>query len=97
MRGIAMSEEKDQKDAHVPRSSPTGVGSEATEGIHSADGNRSEAHSTGLTGKSTGRGSKEEGKEDRTGSEPIESHDTEYRSKYGGGSREEDDGAQRSE
>ena len=64
-----MSEEKDQKDAPVPRSSPTGVGPEATEGIHSADGNRSEAHNTGLTGKPTGRGSKKEGKEDRGGSQ----------------------------
>lgn len=89
-----MSEEKEQKDAGVPRSSPTGVGSEATEGIHGADGNRSEAHNTGLTGKSTGRSSKN--KEDRSGSEPIESHDTEHRSKYGGGSREEDDSGQRS-
>jgi hypothetical protein len=91
-----MAEEKDQKEAHIPRTSPTGAGAEATEGIHSADGNRSEAHNTGLTGKPTGRSSKEKGKEDRSGSEPIESHDTEYRSKYGGGSREEDD-VQRSE
>ena len=86
-----MSEEKDQKEAHVPRSSPTGVGSQATEGIHSADGNRSEAHQTGLTGKPTGRSSKKD--DDRAGSEPIESHDTEHRSKYGGGSRDEDDTA----
>jgi hypothetical protein len=89
-----MAKEKEQKDAHIPRTSPTGAGSEATEGIHSADGNRSEAHSTGLTGKSTGRSSKQ--KEDRAGSEPIESHDTEHRSTYGGGSREEDDSGQRS-
>ena len=90
-----MSEEKDQKDAQIPRTSPTGAGSEASEGIHSADGNRSEAHNTGLAGKSTGRGSKQD--EDRAGSEPIESHDTEYRSKYGGGSRKEDDSGQRSD
>ena len=89
-----MPEDKDQKDAHIPRTSPTGVGSEATEGIHGADGDRAEAHNTGLTGKSTGRRSKQD--EDRSGSEPIESHDTEHRSKYGGGSREEDDSGQRS-
>jgi len=40
----------------------TGAGSEAVEGIHSADGERS-----------------------------VESHDTEHRSQYGGGSRPEDD------
>ena len=68
-----MSEEKDQKKAPVPRSSPTGVGSEATEGVHGADGDRAEAHNTALTGKPTGRSSK-----------------------YGGGSRKEDDSGQRS-
>ncbi|HEY2377807.1 MAG TPA: hypothetical protein VGH98_17675 [Gemmatimonadaceae bacterium] len=83
-----MSDEKEQQPAHVPKTSPTGVGSEATEGIHGADGDRAEAHNTGLTGKKTGRSKKDE---DRSGSEPIESHDGEYRSKYGGGSREEDD------
>ena len=90
----AMAEEKDQKDARVPRTSPTGAGAEATEGIHGADGDRAEAHNTGLAGKQTGRGSKENAH--RAGSEPIESHDTEYRSQYGGGSREEDDSGQRS-
>lgn len=89
-----MSEEKDQKKAPIPRSSPTGVGSEATEGVHAADGDRAEAHNTALTGKPTGRSGKD--KEDRAGSEPIESHDTEHRSKYGGGSRKEDDSGQRS-
>ena len=61
----------------------TGAGSEATEGVHSADGERSESDDTALEGKSTGRDGS------RAGSEPIESHDTEHRSKYGGGSRPE--------
>ena len=74
-----MAAEKDQHDAHIPRTSPTGAGAEASEGIHSADGDRSEAHSTGLTGKPTGRSTRKD----------------EDRSKYGGGSREEDDEGQR--
>jgi hypothetical protein len=41
-------------------------------------------------GKKTGAGG-----EAAEGSEPIESHDTEHRSKYGGGSRREDGGGQR--
>jgi hypothetical protein len=72
---------------NAPR--PTGAGSEATEGIHNADGERSESDNTGLDGKSTKPGA------DRAGSEPIESHDTEHRSKYGGGSRREDGDGQR--
>lgn len=72
----------------------SGAGSEASEGIHSADGNRTEGDRSALEGKSTGRGT-EQGA-DRAGSEPIESHDTEHRSKYGGGSRREDGGGQRS-
>jgi len=60
---------------------PTGAGSEASEGIHSADGKPS--------------GSKRQS-DDRPASEPIESHDAEHRSKYGGGSRREDGRGQRS-
>jgi len=71
----------------------TGAGAEAVEGIHSADGNRSEGDRSGLEGKETGRSTQAGG--DRAGSEPIESHDTEHRSKYGGGSRREDGGGQR--
>ena len=41
-------------------------------------------------GKKTGAGA-----EAGEGSVPIESHDTEHRSKYGGGSRREDGGGQR--
>ena len=71
----------------------TGAGAEAVEGIHSADGSRSEGDRSALEGKETGRSSQQDG--DRAGSEPIESHDTEHRSKYGGGSRREDGGGQR--
>ena len=67
-------------DEKSPSSKPTGAGSEASEGIHSADGKPSG------TKRQSG---------DRPGSEPIESHDTEHRSKYGGGSRREDGGGQR--
>ena len=69
-------------------SGKTGAGSEASEGMHSADGNRAEGDRSALEGKSTGRGGQQGA--DRAGSEPIESHDTEHRSKYGGGSRQED-------
>jgi hypothetical protein len=71
----------------------TGAGSEASEGIHSADGDRDEGDRSGLEGKSTGRG--EGDTAHRAGSEPLESHDEEHRSKYGGGSRREDGGGQR--
>ena len=71
----------------------TGAGGEAAEGMHSADGDRSESDRSALEGKETGRGTQESG--NRAGSEPLESHDTEHRSKYGGGSRREDGGGQR--
>jgi hypothetical protein len=71
----------------------TGAGAEAMEGAHSADSDRSETDRSALESKSTGRSTKQGG--DRAGSEPIESHDTEHRSKYGGGSRREDDSGQR--
>jgi hypothetical protein len=65
----------------------TGAGAEAAEGIHSADSDRSETSRSALDEKETGRGS--DGSSHLAGSEPIESHDTEHRSKYGGGSRKE--------
>jgi len=67
----------------------TGAGAEAVEGVHSADRDRSETDRTALEGKST------ESSEDRAGSEPLGSRETEHRSKYGGGSRREDDSGQR--
>ena len=66
----------------------TGAGSEATEGIHSADGDRSESDRSALEGTNTGTESGG-GSSDRAGSEPIDSHDQEHRSSYGGGSRPE--------
>ena len=75
----------------TPGTGRTGAGSEATEGIHSADGDRSESDRSALEGKQTGRGTGS----DRAGSEPIESHETEHRSKYGGGSRKENGEGQR--
>ena len=88
----------DEQGTHVGAPPPhagksTGAGSEASEGIHSADGDRSASDRSGLDGKATGGES--EGNDDRAGSEPIESHDTEHRSKYGGGSRREDGSGQR--
>ena len=65
----------------------TGMGSEAAEGIHSADGDRAESDKSALEGKKTGRGNGTA--QERAGSEPIESHDTEHRSNYGGGGRKE--------
>src|SRR5205823_3736215 len=50
----------------------TGIGSEATEGIHSADGDRSPDEGSALEGKDTGRG--ESDGAGRAGSEPAESH-----------------------
>lgn len=67
----------------------TGMGSEATEGVHSAGGDRDPADRSALEKKTTGRGSGDDAH--RSGSEPIESHDTEHRSTYGGGSRKEND------
>ena len=86
----------DEQGTRIGRPKPkTGAGSEASEGIHSADSDRDEADHSAIEGKETGRG---EGSEShRAGSEPIESHDTEHRSKYGGGSRRENGGGQRQE
>ena len=63
--------------ADQKQTKPTGAGAEASEGIHNADTDRPPEDRTALEKKSS----------DRSGSEPIESHDTEHRSKYGGGSR----------
>jgi len=89
----------DDQGTRVGSSTPaagkrTGAGAEAVEGLHSADGDRTPDHGTALEGKETGRSSQDAG--DLSGSEPIGSHGTEHRSKYGGGSRREDGGGQRS-
>ena len=61
----------------------TGVGSEASEGMHNAqqEGSRPEADPTALSGEETGRSTREGGK--RAGSEPL-SEDDQHRSGYGG-------------
>jgi len=95
-----MSDEKrglgDDQGTRVGSPTPgsIGVGSEAAEGIHSADGDRDENDNSSLDGKKTGRS--DDNAQKRAGSEPIESHDTEHRSKYGGGSRRENGEGQRS-
>lgn len=61
-------------------SRPTGAGSEASEGIHGADGNREEGDRTSLDGKDTGT----DAGSTKAGSEPIDSHDEEHESGYGG-------------
>lgn len=61
----------------------TGVGSEATEGIHDAQqgGDRSEGDATGLSDQEAGRSVRDGAK--RAGSEPLP-EDEQHRSGYGG-------------
>lgn len=61
----------------------TGVGSEASEGMHGAQqgGNRPEGDSTALSGQETGRSAREGST--RAGSEPLP-EDDQHRSGYGG-------------
>jgi hypothetical protein len=76
----------------------TGAGSEAAEGLHSADGGRDPSdrsalesqptgrgasESTGTRGGSNSRGERSTG-EERSGSEPLVDRETEHRSGYGG-------------
>lgn len=56
----------------------TGAGSEASEGIHGADSDRVATDHSALEGKKTGTGG------GKAGSEPIDSHDHEHESGYGG-------------
>jgi hypothetical protein len=62
----------------------TGVGSEASEGMHNAqqEGGRSEGDATGLSGQETGRSTRDGGK--RAGSEPLAEEGDQHRSGYGG-------------
>jgi len=61
----------------------TGVGSEATEGMHDAQqgGGRDEGDATGLSDQETGRSARDGAK--RSGSEPLP-EDDQHRSGYGG-------------
>ena len=73
----------------------TGAGSEASEGIHSADGQRDQSDRSALEGQPTGRadsdsasakrqGRKTGGNDEPHGSEPLVDRETEHRSGYGG-------------
>lgn len=58
-------------------SRPTGAGSEATEGVHGTGG-RSEGDTSGVVAD------RNQGKQGRKGSEPLEERANEHRSGYGG-------------
>jgi hypothetical protein len=60
----------------------TGAGSEAAEGIHSADGDRDPSEQSALESQPTGRDTG--GSRQRSGSEPLVDRETEHRSGYGG-------------
>jgi hypothetical protein len=62
----------------------TGAGSEASEGMHNAqgEGKRREDDATGLSSQETGRTEREGGQ--RTGSEPLPEEGKQHRSGYGG-------------
>lgn len=64
------------------RSGSLGMGSEASEGIHGANGDREPGERSALEGRETGRDSQGDGSE-QSGSEPL-SRSTEHRSGYGG-------------
>jgi len=61
----------------------TGAGSEASEGMHNAqgDGERPEGDATGLSSQETGRSARDGG---RAGSEPLPEEGEQHRSGYGG-------------
>ena len=74
----------DDQGTRVGRPTPgegtgkTGVGSEASEGIHGANADRDESDASSLEGKSTGRDG------ERSGSEPLKDREQEHHSRYGG-------------
>ena len=75
---------REHSDASTGRPNrQTGVGSEASEGMHDAQqgGDRAEGDATGLSGQETGRGAREG--DERAGSEPLP-EDDQHRSGYGG-------------
>ena len=79
--GGAPSQHSDAPPGRAERQ--TGVGSEASEGMHNArqEGSRPESDQTALAAEETGRSSREGGK--RAGSEPLP-EDEQHRSGYGG-------------
>jgi len=72
----------DDQGTRVGRPTPgegsTGVGSEASEGIHGANTDRDESDASSLEKKSTGRDG------ERSGSEPLKEREQEHHSRYGG-------------
>ena len=68
----------------------TGVGSEATEGMHAADG-RDETNRTSLEDRDTGRTG--DGERDRSASEPLTGRTHEHQSSYGGAGGEPREGS----
>jgi len=81
----------DDQGTRVGRPTPpgegsTGMGSEASEGIHGADADRDESDATSLEGKSTGRDG------ERAGSEPLKDREQEHHSRYGGAGGEPKNG-----
>jgi hypothetical protein len=62
----------------------TGIGSEASEGMHNVrqGGSRDESDASGLSGEETGRSTRDGGK--RAGSEPLTEEGDQHRSGYGG-------------
>jgi hypothetical protein len=67
-------------DDRASRGKPTGAGAEAAEGIHGADRPRDQEKNTALDDKD-----RQADGDERRGSEPTTSHDTEHKSNYGGG------------
>ena len=67
-------------DENASRGKRTGAGAEAAAGIHSADRPRDEEKNTAL--ENTDR---QADGDERAGSEPTTSHNTEHQSGYGGG------------
>ena len=75
-------------------SARTGAGSEASEGVHGAEG-RSEENRTSLEDRGTGRGG--DGERDRSASEPLTGRTREHQSGYGGAGGEPRSGSQERE
>jgi hypothetical protein len=73
------------KDSHAKTGKPTGAGSEAAEGIHSADAPRTADKSASLERADRQADGDESPDSTRRGSEPTTSHATEHKSNYGGG------------
>lgn len=73
-------------DDNRSRGQSTGAGSEAAEGIHSADRGRDQEKNYAMEDEDRqADGDPSSDKVQRRGSEPTTSHSTEHKSSYGGG------------